>query len=45
VCLAAPRECVLIECGHACVCEQCAATLALCPLCRAYIERVQRLYF
>ena len=44
ICLAAERECVLVECGHACVCEQCAATLATCPLCRAPIERVIRLF-
>jgi hypothetical protein len=44
VCLAAPRECVLLECGHACVCEQCSATLVTCPLCRANIERVVRMF-
>lgn len=44
VCLAAPRECVLIECGHACVCEQCSGALALCPICRAPIARVIRMY-
>ena len=44
ICLEAPRECVLIECGHACACEQCAATLAFCPLCRAPIDRVIRMF-
>ena len=44
ICLEAPRECVLIECGHACACEQCAATLAFCPLCRARIDRVIRMF-
>jgi hypothetical protein len=44
VCLSAPRECVLLECGHACVCEQCSATLATCPMCRAHIERVVRMF-
>ena len=44
VCLAAPREVVLVECGHACVCESCAATLALCPLCRAHIDRAIKVF-
>ena len=44
VCLAAPRECVFLECRHACVCEQCGGTLAHCPLCRAPIERLVRMF-
>ena len=44
VCLAAPRECVFLECRHACVCEQCGATLAVCPLCRAPIERLVKMF-
>ena len=44
VCLAAPRECVFLECGHACVCEQCGGTLANCPICRAPIVRLVRMY-
>jgi hypothetical protein len=44
ICLAAPKECVLLECRHACVCEQCGNTLAQCPLCRANIERVVRIF-
>ena len=44
ICLAAPKECVLIDCGHACVCEQCAGAVALCPLCRAPIQRYIRMY-
>ena len=44
VCMAAPKECVLLECAHACVCEQCAGTLVSCPLCRSEIPRVVRLF-
>ena len=44
VCLAAPREHVLIPCGHACVCEDCSGTITCCPLCRASIERAVRLF-
>ena len=44
VCLAAPRECVLVSCGHACVCEACSGALALCPLCREPIERAIRIF-
>jgi len=44
VCLAAPRECVLVSCGHQCVCEQCSGALGVCPLCRAPVERAIRVY-
>ena len=44
VCMAAPKECVLLECAHACVCEQCAGTLIACPLCRRPIDRVVRIF-
>ena len=44
VCLSAPRDTVLLECRHACVCEQCAGTLATCPLCRANIASTLRIF-
>ena len=45
VCLAAPKESLLVPCGHQCVCEQCSATLSLCPLCRAPVREVVRRVF
>lgn len=44
VCMAAPREVVLLGCGHVCACEQCAGMLRDCPLCRGPIDRVVRLF-
>ena len=44
VCLSEQREVILMNCGHVCVCANCAmeimATRPLCPVCRANIERV-----
>ena len=43
VCLSQPREVVLLNCGHICVCGDCAAALPLpklCPVCRQPIDRI-----
>ncbi|XP_060079134.1 mitochondrial ubiquitin ligase activator of NFKB 1-like [Ylistrum balloti] len=42
VCLTNPREVVLINCGHICLCLDCADMLPTplqCPVCRARVER------
>mmetsp|Transcript_27411 Transcript_27411/g.69929 ORF Transcript_27411/g.69929 Transcript_27411/m.69929 type:complete len:139 (+) Transcript_27411:286-702(+) len=44
VCLDAPRDHVLVPCGHACVCDECCRAIGLCPICRAPVERAVRLY-
>ena len=49
VCLSEPKTMVLVPCGHACVCEDCASTLeasgAECPLCRQSPSMFVRVYF
>ena len=44
VCLGQQREVILLDCGHVCVCADCATeimrTRPLCPVCRATIVRV-----
>jgi len=43
VCLSQPREVVLLDCGHICVCGDCAAALPLpkvCPICRQQVDRI-----
>lgn len=44
ICLENPRTHVIIDCGHRCVCEQCAESLPACPLCRVQISRVIKVY-
>ena len=44
VCLAAPRDHVLVPCGHACCCDECCATISFCPLCRAPVEKAVKLF-
>ena len=38
VCLDARRTNILMPCRHVCVCEACAATLRLCPICRGEVR-------
>jgi hypothetical protein len=41
VCLEHPLECTL-NCGHLCMCMECAALVTTCPMCRANIvNRIQ----
>ena len=49
VCMDAPKDCVMVPCGHQCVCEACAqqltqATTPTCPVCRALIRETMRVY-
>jgi len=48
VCLQNPREIVLLECGHICLCSDCAVeimrTRPQCPICRADIVRILPAY-
>ena len=48
VCLGAEREVILLDCGHVCVCADCADELIrgshLCPVCRASISSVMPAY-
>ena len=37
-------RCVLQPCGHAGVCLACGREQAACPVCRAPVERAQRIY-
>ena len=45
-CLSRRPVMALLPCGHVCVCEQCAPLVGdkACPLCRAAVERVARVY-
>lgn len=43
VCLTNPRECVVLNCGHVCLCLDCVEDLPRprkCPICRGFIDRV-----
>ncbi|OWR52105.1 E3 ubiquitin-protein ligase rififylin [Danaus plexippus plexippus] len=44
ICMAAPLECVLLECGHIAACTSCARQLAECPICRQYVVRAVRFF-
>jgi len=48
VCLVNPREVVLLECGHVCVCADCLDKLPgdplVCPVCRSEVTRCLPIY-
>ncbi|CAH0692634.1 unnamed protein product [Chilo suppressalis] len=44
ICMAAPLECVLLECGHIAACTACSRQLAECPICRQYVVRAVRCF-
>lgn len=44
ICMDAPIECVILECGHMTTCTACGKVLSECPICRQYIVRVVRFF-
>lgn len=40
----APRDTVLVPCGHYCLCDGCAANVLECPVCRTKIKVRQRTF-
>ncbi|XP_030768400.1 E3 ubiquitin-protein ligase rififylin isoform X2 [Sitophilus oryzae] len=44
LCMDAPLDCVLLECGHITSCIECGKKLAECPICRQYVVRVVRTF-
>ena len=48
VCLDQAREVILLDCGHVCVCADCATELMrtrpICPVCRSSIDRVAQAF-
>jgi len=39
ICMDAPINCVLLECGHMVACVHCGKKLSECPICRQYVVR------
>uniref|UniRef100_A0A914HHY2 RING-type domain-containing protein n=1 Tax=Globodera rostochiensis TaxID=31243 RepID=A0A914HHY2_GLORO len=44
VCFDKKIDFVFIPCWHACVCEECAENIGICPMCRQIISHKQRIY-
>lgn len=45
VCLEASIKAVIMPCMHACVCDGCLGRLRRCPVCRAGINRAEKVFF
>jgi hypothetical protein len=49
VCFDAPKEYIIVPCGHQCVCEACAEQLTktrtpMCPVCRGPIRETMKVF-
>ena len=44
ICFDHAIDCVLLDCGHMCVCMSCAKRMKLCPMCRKPIRKRKRIY-
>jgi len=44
ICFENPKDTVLLECAHRCVCSVCSSLIKECPICRQPIVRVVRLF-
>jgi len=44
ICLSAESNALLLDCGHAMTCLDCASRLQVCPICRSRISRFMRFY-
>eukprot|EP00054_Salpingoeca_dolichothecata_P015050 m.85929 g.85929 ORF g.85929 m.85929 type:complete len:372 (+) comp21297_c0_seq2:35-1150(+) len=40
ICMSAPREVTVLECGHYCMCRSCGQQLTHCPICRRHVTRL-----
>ncbi|XP_059483720.1 E3 ubiquitin-protein ligase RNF34 [Neocloeon triangulifer] len=44
VCMAAPIDCVLLDCGHLVTCTSCGKQMSECPICRQYVVRCVKIF-
>jgi hypothetical protein len=40
ICLAEPRNCVILPCRHCCACRTCTLKVDKCPVCRSRVSRL-----
>lgn len=45
ICLDNPRDAIIEPCLHMCVCQVCSQIIRNCPICRAGITNITRVYF
>ncbi|XP_061733814.1 E3 ubiquitin-protein ligase rififylin [Nerophis ophidion] len=44
ICMDAPIDCVLLECGHMITCTKCGKRMNECPICRQYVIRAVHVF-
>lgn len=45
ICMDRARAYVILPCGHLCICGVCKGSVGQCPICRANIMQIKRVYF
>lgn len=45
VCLSAPRDVVILPCGHICICSTCSLMVDRCPVCRGDIQSKAAVFY
>ncbi|XP_028662986.1 E3 ubiquitin-protein ligase rififylin isoform X2 [Erpetoichthys calabaricus] len=44
ICMDAPIDCVLLDCGHMVTCTKCGKRMSECPICRQYVVRAVHVF-
>ena len=44
ICMESSIDCVLLECGHMCLCLKCGETIKDCPICRKKVVKCIKIY-
>lgn len=44
ICMNAPMDCVMLECGHVATCTNCGRKMNECPICRQFVVRVVHIF-
>ncbi|XP_077421463.1 E3 ubiquitin-protein ligase rififylin isoform X2 [Vanacampus margaritifer] len=44
ICMDAPIDCVLLECGHMITCTKCGKRMSECPICRQFVIRAVHVF-
>lgn len=44
VCMDKAARIAMLPCGHLCCCDDCARTMAQCPVCRTPVQKTQRIF-
>lgn len=44
ICMTDPADCVILDCKHMCTCSACSKRLVECPMCRAKVKGIMKVF-